>query len=53
MNRTTGEVIEITFVNPGVDYVVQRIMDFQTESSGSENIPAVLKRLTAILFMLK
>ena len=23
--------MEITFVNPGVDYMIQRIMDFQTE----------------------
>lgn len=25
--------MEITFVNPGVDYMIQRIMDFQTEDA--------------------
>lgn len=27
--------MEITFVNPGVDYMIQRIMDFQTEAESA------------------
>ena len=27
--------MEVTFVNPGVDYMIQRIMDFQTEGESA------------------
>lgn len=27
--------MEITFINPGIDYMIQRIMDFQTEAESA------------------